>query len=292
MTHDKVFFEFIKLYIRQKSSLSAWHISELYSGTNSTNKSYPVYIDESLGYHEKAEKYFEAKDFTTCALYIRKELEQLVLERLPAEYLITMDGKFKDLSFCWDRCVDRYINLGHSISNDVKEAFQQTKLMLLNPQAHHDLSHPVYRLELEKAFKLISDLKTHYPLPTSTILLSKGMQMQFRHPTLNYTINLELLTDFSIDGLNGSTIISLPKCKILIWQYNGTPFWDINKSKSLTETEILKVQGRTDKLDKIRENLKKYNILAITNDMFKDNAKLLNGIWTLSEILTKAGITF
>lgn len=115
--------------------------------------------------------------------------------------------------------------------------------------------------------------------------------MQFKHPNQNYTFDLELLTDFSIDGLNGATSINLPKCKVLTWQYNGNPFWNIAGSKSLTAAEIKSVQERTDKLDKIRDNLKKDGTLAITDDIFKDNTTLLNGIWSLTEILTKAGVT-
>lgn len=291
LTHDKIFFEFVKLYIRQKSSLTAWQISELYAGKTKTGANYPVFIDGDFGYFEKAEKYFEAKDYTACALYIRKELERLVTERLSPEHIQTIDGKFKDLSFYWERCVERYTKLGHPITPEIKEAFDQSKLMLLNPQAHHDLSHPVYRLELENAFKLISEIKANYPIPASTILLSKGMQMQFKHPTQNYTFDLELLTDFSLDGLNGATSINLPKCKVLNWQFNGNPFWNIAGSKSLTAAEIKSVQERTDKLDKIRNNLKKDGTLAITDDIFKDNTTLLNGIWTLTEILTKAGVT-
>lgn len=290
LTHDKMFFEYVKLFISQKSPLGKWKINELYEGKDDvTGNSYPILIDSEFDSFEKAEKYFKAKDYTTCALYIRKELEKLVIERLTDDFKVSIDGKYRDLSFLWEKCISRYEKLNHPFSNLIKDGFQQTKLMLLNPQAHHNLSHPVYKLELEKAFKLIQDIKTGYPLPTATILLSKGMKLQFKHPSQNYTFDFELLSDFYTDGLNGSNTTVLPKCKILTWEFDGKQFWIIHENKILETDKINKLLLRTDKLNKIIENLKKDSTLAITDEMFLDNTKLTNGIWTLKEIIYKSG---
>lgn len=218
-------------------------------------------------------------------------MERLIIDRLPNEFILTIDGKFKDLSYYWDRCVERYEKLGKSISTEIKQAFQITKLVLLNPQAHHALTHPVYKIELERAFELMNEISNHYPIPSSTILLSKGMILQFAHPTQNYTFDFELLTDFSIDGLLGSTSINFPKCKILSWQFNGINFWNFKTNSALLASEITAIQARTDKLDKILDNLKKEASLAITNELFKENTKLTNGIWTLKEVIDKSGLT-
>ena len=287
LTHDKMFYEFVKLYIRQKSKLADWQITELYAGKDNTSgNGYPVLIDGDFGYYEKSQKYFEAKDYTACALYIRKELENLVIERLPDEYHITVDGKFKDLAYYWERCVERYQKLTFPIAADIKESFEQTKLMLLNPQAHHDLSHPVYKLELEKAFKLIDDIKTRCPIPTATILLSKGMKLQFQHPTKNYTFDFELVSDFSVDGLKGATTTVLPKCKVLTWQFNGTDFWDFTTSKAVVIKRPIE-QNLKQIIDTHTANVRVP--LTITQDMFVNNTRLTNGIWTLKEVMDKSG---
>lgn len=290
LTHDKIFFEFVKYFITQKSNLIDWQICELYAGKGDTGGSYPVMIDGDFGYFEKAKKYFEAKDYTACALYIRKELEKLVTERLLDEEQLTLDGKFKDLSHYWKRCVDRYEKLGKAITPDIKEAFNKTKLMLLNPQAHHSLSYPVYRLELDSASKLIDDIKTNYPIPESKILLSKGMKMRFKHPDTahNYTFDFELLSDFSVDGLNGATTTVLPKCSVLTWQYNGTEFWDFLKSKAVVLTKPIDIK-LSQIIDRHADGV--HVPLAITADIFKNNTTPLNGLWTLTEILTKAGVS-
>ncbi|GMU97143.1 MAG: hypothetical protein AMXMBFR50_26580, partial [Ignavibacterium album] len=291
LTHDKVFFEFVKLQIRQKSELTLWQISELYEGKTEDGQLYPVYIDGDLGYLEKAKKYFEAKDYTASAVYIRKEFDKLISERLPKEHIISIDGEYKNLSHLWKICLDRYKLLKHPITKDIEEAFAQTKLMLLNPQAHHSLSYPVYRLELLKAFKLISDIQTKYPVPASQLVLSKGMKLLFEHPTLNYSCEIELCTDFSIDGLNGQTSIILPKCKTLTWQYQGTEFWDFNNSTQLAIDEIRKFQKKTQRIDKTIDFLINHLNLNITKEMIINNTSIPNNIWTLSEVLTKAGIS-
>lgn len=290
LTHDKIFFEFVKYFITQKSNLTDWQISELYSGKKDAGGNYPVLIDGDFGYFEKAKKYFEAKDYTACALYIRKELEKLVTERLLDEEQLTLDGKFKDLSHYWKRCIDRYEKLGKAITPDIKKAFNKTKLMLLNPQAHHSLSYPVYRLELENAFKLIDDIKTNYPVPESKILLSKGMKMRFKHPDPlhNYTFDFELVSDFSVDRLHGATTTVLPKCRVLTWQYNGTDFWDFPKGHAVVLAKPIEIK-LNQIIDRHADGVSVP--LAITPDIFKNNTTPINGLWTLTEILTKAGVT-
>ena len=50
------------------------------------------------------------------------------------------------------------------------------------------------------------------------------MQLNFSHPTQNYTFIFELLSDFYIDTKDDDTKIILPKCKILNWQFNDVEF--------------------------------------------------------------------
>jgi ribosomal protein L39E len=124
----------------------------------------------------------------------------------------------------------RYETLKKPITDDLKKLFKETKLMVLNPQAHfQDISLPIYKVELEKAFELIKLLKQNYPIPQYTIALSKGMKMQFKHPTARYTFDFELSSDFFIENLNGTENITYPKCIISSWQFNNRIFWDFIK---------------------------------------------------------------
>lgn len=185
--------------------------------------------------------------------------------------------------------VERYKNLGINIDATLLQIFKETKLLVLNPQAHfQEISLPIYKVELEKAFYIINELKTKYPIPVYTIVLSKGMKMQFKHPTVNYSFDFELISDLYIDGMNGTTIIEMPKCRVLSWQFNAQAFWDI-------PTSSIKIPAKPieQKLNKIIEqhtaNVKVP--LNITNDIFIKNTSIENSIWSFKEIIDKAGIT-
>ena len=103
LTHDKNLFDFIGFKIKQWDRLSNWKIKELYSGSSNegTIKEYPVIISSENSNFEKANKYFKAKDFVATSLYLRKDFEKTVKERLPKEYTKTVDGEYHNLSHYW-----------------------------------------------------------------------------------------------------------------------------------------------------------------------------------------------
>ena len=89
--------------------------------------------------------------------------------------------------------------------------------MVLNPQAHFQrLSQPLYKIELDNAFKLLEDLKKDYPIPLQTILLVKGTVLEFTHPTENYTFECELISDFYIDGFEEKQKLYIPNESVKI----------------------------------------------------------------------------
>jgi energy-coupling factor transporter ATP-binding protein EcfA2 len=295
LTHDKNFFDFVTSKIKQWDRLDNWVFKEMYAGKNKTTKhEYPIVIDSDLEFIDKAEKHFEARDYTAASIYIRKELEKIVNERLPDELKYKADGSFLSLQTLWGNMVVRYSALGKEISEEIKKHFAETKLMVLNPQAHfQNLSMPVYKVELEKAIQLISDLKENYPIPQYTLLLTKGMKLTFKHPskTFNYTFEFELLSDFYFDNLNGTKAVQLPRCSVKTWQYDGTPFHCIGLAKTLTAKEIEKVLKRVDdKLNDILNNLKLDTVLKITDEMFCEHTSIDTSVWSMKDILEKAKI--
>jgi recombinational DNA repair ATPase RecF len=292
LTHDKNLFDFVSFKIKKLHDPAEWVFKEMYAGKDVISlKEYPILIDSDLEFIDKAKRYFDAKDYTAASIYIRKELEKIVNERLPVELKYKADGTFLSLQTLWGNMINRYIALGLSVSEEIKRSFDETKLLVLNPQAHFQhISMPIYKVELEKAFKLINDLKTNYPIPKYTLLLSKGMQLQFRHPFENYTFDFELLSDFYVDELDGVIKVKYPKCRISRWQYNSTEFFIPAQNKTLNQNEIEACKIREDKLDKVITNLKKDLVLKITNDMFIENTLIHNSIWSLKEITVKAEI--
>lgn len=291
LTHDKNLFDFVANKIKQWDKIDNWVYKEMYAGkVEATKKEYPIIIDSDLEYIDKAQKYYDAKDYTACSIYIRKELEKIVNQRLPPVLKEKVDGSFLSLQTLWGNMLKRYTDLGKPVAPNLTKIFDETKLMVLNPQAHfQDISLPIYKVELEKAFFLIKELKDKYPIPIYTIVLAKGMKLQFKHPAEDYTFDFELLSNFNLIGLDGTVSNDFPKCKITNWKYKGTDFFSPGLNKVIDGS---KVQKRDDELDKLLANLKNDTVLNITSEMFINNTSIDNCLWSFKEILDKSKINF
>jgi hypothetical protein len=161
--------------------------------------------------------------------------------------------------------------------------------MVLNPQAHFQhISAPIYKVELEKALDLIKVLKDEYPIPKFTLLLTKGMKLQFKHPNENYTFDFELLSDFYVDEIAGTMSTKFPKCKVLKWQYNDIDFWDfiINAPK----VPATSIEQRLEQI-KSRHIANVSVPLNITSEMFDLNTKIIDSVWNLKNLIDAANIS-
>ena len=147
---------------------------------------------------------------------------------------------------------------------------------------------PIYKVELEKAFDLIKDLKANYPVPQYTLLLTQGMKMMFKHPTDNYSFEFELLSDFYVDELAGVMTPKFPKCGILKWQYNGTDFWDFQDNAPKIPAK--QIEQRLEQI-KARHIANIAVPLNIDSAMFDANTKIVDSVWTLKDLIDKVGIT-
>jgi energy-coupling factor transporter ATP-binding protein EcfA2 len=267
MTHDKVLFNFIEYKIKQRGRTDDWVYYEMYSGESTTEK-FPVLIASEAGNINKAKKYFKCGDYTVAALYLRKEWEKIIKDRLPKEYITKLreDNKFVSLHDLWNTLIDHSKALGNEISNDIKDRFDQSKLLVLNPQVHYNLSIPLYKSELNDAFKLIDDYKSQYPLKELTLVLPKSKYI-FKHPALDYSFDFELKENFYSENINGNISYIYPMCKIVFWQFNKVKFWNFQTNSPVSK-EIIEVQ-----LDKVRETMeiRFFAPLGITNELFIDN---------------------
>jgi energy-coupling factor transporter ATP-binding protein EcfA2 len=290
LTHDKNLYDFVSFKIKKLHDPEEWIFKEMYAGKDiASKKEYPIIIDSDLEFIDKAKKYFEAKDYTAASIYIRKELEKIVNERLPAELKYKSDGSFLSLQTLWGNMINRYVALSKPISEDIKKSFDETKLMVLNPQAHFQhISMPIYKVELEKAFDLIKDLKAQYPIPQYTLLLTKGMKLLFKHPTDNYSFEFELQSDFYVDELASVMTPKFPKCGIIKWQYNGTDFWDFQDNAPKIPAKQIE-----QKLEQIKaRHIANVAVpLNIDSAMFDSNTKIIDSVWTLKDLIDKVGIT-
>ena len=269
-THDKTLFDFVDYKIKQHKQDTKWLRKEMYVGEDDiTKQEHPVIIDGECDSYVKAQKYYNAKDYTTCALYIRKALEEIVTEFLPDEYCKNAEGRFVELNTLWKRLL-QYTN---SIPDEIKRRFSQSKLTILNPSAHYQkLSYPIYKRELLDAIKLIEDIKK-IPIKVKILLVDKDTHLKFIHPRQNYSFEFKLKQDM-IRGKEEN-----PLCIIDTWQYDGIMLYDFINGNHGT----LPVVKET-RLNKMIENLMNIPKLGITKDMFLQNTKLDKG--TLKDALS------
>ena len=268
-THDPNLYNFVDYKIREHKMNSQWLKKEMYIGEDESNKyEYPIIVDGETDSLSKSKKYYEANDYTTCALYLRKALEEIVTEYLPEEYCKNADGRFVELNVLWKRLL-QYTN---SIPDDIKKRFSRSRLTILNPSAHYQkLSYPIYKRELRDAIKLIEDLK-EIPIKVKILLVDKDCHLKFVHPLHNYSFEFKLKQDM-IRGKEEN-----PICIIDTWQYNETILYDF-----INENHGVPPVVKETKFNKMIENLMSIPMLGITKEMFLQNTYLGKG--TLEEAM-------
>jgi energy-coupling factor transporter ATP-binding protein EcfA2 len=272
-TYDRYWFEVANRY------LDKWQTFELYSQfftDKETHQTFeiPVIITPSDDYITKAKKYYLTKDYSASSNYLRKGLEQLIKERLPEEIKREYDKKPHALSYLWERLIERYQRLKTPIkvSEELKKAFKITSSVLLNPQSHDGLNFPVYEYELAEAFKVYNEIKK-LPIVENIILLNKGAKLEFKHPSINYSLIFELYTDWRCDVRNGIISEEKPKCKIISFEND-----DGIINVSTDDKPII------DKWDKVLEMLREKVDSSITDKMILKNT-YVNLNWVLADIL-------
>ena len=271
-THDKSLFSFVNEKIDKNNEHGNWLRKAVYIGENEKNNAqypiFPVIIDEECDSLEKAKKYYQSKDYVVSALYIRQSLEKYINDQLPKEYTATIDGKPLTLNQLWGRLI-KYTD---KIPQDLKDLYDQSRLMVLNPSVHYNITFPIYRRELQQAFRLVEGLRK-ITIKTSLLLMPKGAKLFFLHPTTPYKFCMETLQDMRKDEQEN------PKCRIDFWQYNGTDFYDF-RSKTANKPST----PPQNRFEKIIDNLCKISELGITREMFIENTKIVE-YGLLKEIL-------
>ncbi len=269
-THDRMLFDFVDYKIKQHKQEIQWLRKEMYVGEDDTTKQeYPVIIDGGCDSYIKAQKYYNAKDYVSSSLYIRKALEEFIVNLLPEEYCKNADGKFVELNTLWKRL----LKFTDSIPEDIKRRFSQSKLTVLNPSVHYQkLSFPIYKKELSDALDLVKDLRA-LSISVKILLVDTDSCLIFKHPTQNYTFEFSLKQKM-IRGFQEN-----PLCIIKTWQYNNIEFYDF-----IGGAHGNPPKQKEPKFYKMIENLSHIPGLNITNEMFIKNTTIGKG--TLEEALS------
>lgn len=163
-TYDKHWFEVAKNYLPS----SQWQSVEMYSHYDSVHEiELPLILTPSLNYYERATLYFkknkEGKDYPAAANYLRKECEQQLKRILYGKYLLKEGVKgqtllceeLNNLRLRFEKLLN---DLGFTTT--IFNEFSNIAKATLNPLSHDNLQKPIYKRELEDAFKLIDNLRS------------------------------------------------------------------------------------------------------------------------------------
>ena len=284
-THEMEFFNYCKYKIGQKGQNNNWKIKEIYYDEEDLN---PLIIDSVDDYLTKSKEYFKAKDYIASAVYLRKYIENFIKERIPDEFKKNIDNEYHNLDHYWNLFIERYKELSVTIPPKISQWFKQTKLVVLNPSAHANLSQQIYKTELQKAFEFREEIERIFPKNEQILVIAEKTQFVFKHPTENYIFEFYFKSDFLCANLNLNFKEILPNAVITTYSFNDIEFWDFTNNKKYDNTWIEKFEKyKPVKFEKMIENIGRILSLNITEDMFYKNTVLKNSTITLEEILTK-----
>lgn len=215
-TYDRHWYEVAKI------NLSGWKFIEFYKSADG-----PRIIHNDKTNLEKARAYFDAFDFPAAANYLRKECERLLLDKLVETYTVGegLKGLIKPpkLETLIDRLKIYYTELGIDPPNDLVESLQIYKSILLNPMSHSDIESPIYRNDLELAFKAIEDLDA-IVLPKRTVIIEKGTLFNLSLPAIEYTAQIEIAKDVYIVEHNGAKTETTISVFLIRWERAGVAY--------------------------------------------------------------------
>ncbi len=215
-TYDRHWYEVAKI------NLDNWNFIEFYKSDNG-----PVIIHNQQTVIEKAQSYFEAYDFPACANYLRKECERVLKEKLLETYSVGegLKGLIKPpkLETLIDNLKRFYNDLGIEPQVILVDSLHLYKSILFNPMSHNDLESPIYKNDLDAAFKVIDDLQ-NITLPVRTLLIEKGSQFNLNLAAINYQADIEIAKNVYSINDNGTNTISPVSIHFKDWTREGVQY--------------------------------------------------------------------
>lgn len=147
--------------------------------------------------------------------------------------------------------------------------FTNSKLLILNVAAHFQrLSNPIYKIELDKVFKLVDYVKSLRKI-SNKLIIEDGKRIVFQHPTIDYKCSFELDSDLEIVQ-DEHIVARIPQCKNIRWSYNGVENWDFESNQQNNNHSLLKASP------KITDFFQRFP-LGITHDMLMKYSKIEGG---------------
>ncbi len=223
LTHDRSFFEMAKHKFNYMQR-GEWKYFEMF--VDSTRDFERPFINkESLGYMEKAEKYFVLNEYEVAGSFLRKEAEHFCKGFL---------SKKEECSFDLGQLISKSIEFVNNANLDdtLFKKLDHHRKFVLNPRSHDNYNIPTYKSEIENALDTLKELRKIRIEP----FLERGKVLEFELVTTNgadtYKFEIKLDDDFRVLTIEGEDS-AISKGKIIYWVMKN----DIYTKGTKDETE-------------------------------------------------------
>lgn len=285
-TYDRHWYELAKEY------LNNWAQVELYvSRDNSLPFETPMIIDKDLNYFEKAQKYYQLKDYQVSGNLLRKEVERLIKSKLPTTYKISEEADGDVKVFSLEMLIQRlelfYDDCGIAFSNDLLNALKIFKKLVLNPSSHDDIKSPIYKKEIDATFDVVRLLEQE-PKIIRKLLLEMHTQFKYDNSSKQYQAQIELADNLYYYKYGNNHSFTKVKFFMADWSFKGIRYSNMSDTdnKPITDGQIINAVSQARNIDEIIKGIfgtKGLNIeLPTPNQFTKEifvNGKSLNDIY-------------
>ena len=174
-THDRSFYETMKMMIRESQQASNWHFYEMLERKSSTFGMPPKPLFYSTKtYRDKTEYHLEQGDYPAAANYLRKYCEEQLKRLLPNNLQLVQksNGEVEraDLNGLISKMESKFCSL-HQIAVTDLPSLSVYRTRLMNPLSHDDVHTAIYKAEIIGAMAEIDKIKL---IADSMSIICKG----------------------------------------------------------------------------------------------------------------------
>ncbi len=191
LTHDRNFFELLRHRIK-KFNQTNWKYIEMYE-CEKDGIPQPL-IKTSETYLDKAEKYFQFKEYEIAGNFLRKEAEAFCKEFLPKKWQYTIEYNLHDLNGLIKQLIS--FAEGAGLDKQLFEDLDSHRKFVLNPTSHDSYDVPKFNSEVGNCLDTLKALRQIQNEP----FLKRGEQVEFElsDGTDTYKFEIKLEDDFRL----------------------------------------------------------------------------------------------
>lgn len=285
-TYDRHWFELSKQWFTE-NKIKVQNL-EMFteSDDNPLTPDKPILLP-SEGLLEKAEAHFKAKDYPAAGNYLRKECENIIWNLLPETYRVDVNGsQLQGLEILIQQLEKLYEDSLHPFPQQLISSLKIYRKIILNPTSHSDLESPLFRREINDAFRLVKELKT-IPKIIRSMILAKDDILLIEFPSHSYSMEVTSSNNIFSCVIDSVKTLSESPLKFYIkkWTMSGTDFGILISGvvNRMPQTQIDQIIEQKRELSEIFDGI--CNTLSITMPMDLESLVIVNPTLTLKDLI-------